>query len=392
MSFGGGSGTSSISGSTDVVLNSPANNQVLGYNTTLAKWQNQNLSSVYVSKDSLFVNVRDHGAVGDGISDDTASVQSAIDGIPAGGCVYFPPGVYLTGTLTVYGATSLMGAGGRVSTLKLKSNVNASLIQTPDDGVQRYGLNIRQLGLDGQASLQTSGAVPLISIRGMNESTYSDLYILNPRGSAMAFGQATVGMYTTVPLLDRIVIRGDVASSQSHGIFFDSGSSDALVSQCDIGFFSAGAGICFSGHNGATISNCNSWQTLYGYQWFQSNRARVIGCLADYAKHHGFVCQESSDMMFDSCQSREYGVTTTDTYDGFRFEGVAGTPANDISLMGCRAMSTRGRVGVSLQNDLAHVRVIGGSMNGQNVATSVVGSNISDYRFLAVAGIADIAV
>jgi hypothetical protein len=49
MSFGGGSGSSSISGSTDVVLNSPANNNVLGYNSGLAKWQNQDLRSTYVS-------------------------------------------------------------------------------------------------------------------------------------------------------------------------------------------------------------------------------------------------------------------------------------------------------------------------------------------------------
>ena len=41
-------------------------------------------------------NVRDFGAVGDGISKDTAAIQQAID---AGGIVYFPPGTYLAGTL-----------------------------------------------------------------------------------------------------------------------------------------------------------------------------------------------------------------------------------------------------------------------------------------------------
>lgn len=41
-------------------------------------------------------NVRDYGAVGDGVTSDTKAIQSAID---AGGKVVFPPGIYKTGTL-----------------------------------------------------------------------------------------------------------------------------------------------------------------------------------------------------------------------------------------------------------------------------------------------------
>lgn len=41
MSFGGnGGGTSSISGSNDVLLSSPAAGQVLTYDSTSAKWKN----------------------------------------------------------------------------------------------------------------------------------------------------------------------------------------------------------------------------------------------------------------------------------------------------------------------------------------------------------------
>lgn len=40
MSFGGGGGSSSISGSTDVALSNPSTGQVLGYNGTIGKWQN----------------------------------------------------------------------------------------------------------------------------------------------------------------------------------------------------------------------------------------------------------------------------------------------------------------------------------------------------------------
>ncbi len=41
-------------------------------------------------------NVKDFGAAGDGVTRDTTAIQKAID---AGGMVFFPPGVYLSGTL-----------------------------------------------------------------------------------------------------------------------------------------------------------------------------------------------------------------------------------------------------------------------------------------------------
>lgn len=41
-------------------------------------------------------NVKDYGAVGDGITNDTQAIQRAVDD---GGIAYFPPGTYLTGTI-----------------------------------------------------------------------------------------------------------------------------------------------------------------------------------------------------------------------------------------------------------------------------------------------------
>ena len=41
-------------------------------------------------------NVKEFGATGNGTTLDTVAIQTAID---AGGLVYFPPGVYLSGTL-----------------------------------------------------------------------------------------------------------------------------------------------------------------------------------------------------------------------------------------------------------------------------------------------------
>ncbi len=92
MSFGGPGASNSIAGSTDVVLNSPANNQVLGYNSGLAKWQNQAPSQA----SALYYNVVSYGAVGDGVANDTTAIRAAIAAVPAsGGTVFFPAGTYL---------------------------------------------------------------------------------------------------------------------------------------------------------------------------------------------------------------------------------------------------------------------------------------------------------
>jgi len=42
------------------------------------------------------VNVKDFGAVGDGVADDTAAIQAAINSLSSGGSAFFPRGVYLT--------------------------------------------------------------------------------------------------------------------------------------------------------------------------------------------------------------------------------------------------------------------------------------------------------
>ncbi len=46
--------------------------------------------------ETFALNVKDFGAVGDGLYDDTAAIQSALDFLPAGGRLIFPAGTYLS--------------------------------------------------------------------------------------------------------------------------------------------------------------------------------------------------------------------------------------------------------------------------------------------------------
>lgn len=62
-----------------------------------------------VSKIRPYINVKEHGATGDGVTDDTTALQAALDAIPAaGGSIYIPVGTYLTSGVTYTGSGRVM--------------------------------------------------------------------------------------------------------------------------------------------------------------------------------------------------------------------------------------------------------------------------------------------
>lgn len=94
----------------------------IGYNyDTAANIDAQDVTYKLPAVDSVFTNVeeklaetvsvKDFGAAGDGITDDTAAIQAALtEG--AGGAVFFPEGIYLTSdALSVPANTTLYGTG-----------------------------------------------------------------------------------------------------------------------------------------------------------------------------------------------------------------------------------------------------------------------------------------
>jgi hypothetical protein len=64
-------------------------------------------------------NVKTFGATGDGVTDDYAEVQAAIDAAPSGGTVLFPNGTYLLGTLVDLDNDVRLVGQGRGSVIKI---------------------------------------------------------------------------------------------------------------------------------------------------------------------------------------------------------------------------------------------------------------------------------
>ena len=85
-----------------------------------------------------FANVKDFGAKGDGVTDDTLAIQTCINQVGLYSGIYFPPNSYVNGIATFYKVTTLnipdlkhglrfLGAGQLHSTIKFSGTVGISV-------------------------------------------------------------------------------------------------------------------------------------------------------------------------------------------------------------------------------------------------------------------------
>ena len=73
--------------------------------------------------ETLFFNVKDYGAKGDGTTDDTMAIRKAVDNLnKKGGTLYFPKGTYIVSTL----AEDFKAAGKLNANGEIKSNANSA--------------------------------------------------------------------------------------------------------------------------------------------------------------------------------------------------------------------------------------------------------------------------
>lgn len=106
-------------------------------------------------QNSRVINVRELGARGDGVSDDTLAIQKAIDTAVAGATIRFPAGVYLVSNLQIINRSGLVFAGeGRRSVIKQKAGAERiANFDGPSDIV------ITQLGFDANGIKSYGGVV-----------------------------------------------------------------------------------------------------------------------------------------------------------------------------------------------------------------------------------------
>lgn len=168
-------------------------------------------------------NVTDYGAIGDGITDDTSSIQNCIEAARAvgGGIIFFPTGLYLI-FLSLFvgggfpGGLILRGSGWDAR-IKLANNSNCYIFDFGTNGSPTFtpGLVIEDLYLDANGAHQSSGGQ--IFARGAVHCIFSHIYFSTPWEAGIRFYQDGTGSYGHHNTIIGCYFENGVNSNGGHG-------------------------------------------------------------------------------------------------------------------------------------------------------------------------------
>lgn len=128
------------------------------------------------------VNVKDFGAVGNLIADDTAAIQAAIDyAAPFGRrAVYFPPGNYLTTSpLYVRSSTHIMGCGRSVSLIMANHNGDGIVFEPTGAGSLDVFLSNCKISSISVSRNTAGNGGSAVWVRQCNQFTAEDVGVSN---------------------------------------------------------------------------------------------------------------------------------------------------------------------------------------------------------------------
>ncbi len=157
----------------------------------LGKYSSKHYALKAQESASLLINVKNFGAIGDGVSNDTSSIQSAIDYANSlgGGTVHFPSGVYRVKDIQARNNVECLGAFGSV-VLKLRDGVDGQIFFNPDQtsATTVDFFSLRGMIFDGnKANALGNSAGSVVAINGVNYFSARDCIFRNGLGYGLAF-------------------------------------------------------------------------------------------------------------------------------------------------------------------------------------------------------------
>lgn len=187
----------------------------------------------------IVTNVKKFGAKGDGVTDDTTSIQNAINSLTNGGTVFFPSGTYIVNTLVLPSKVTLMGSNELTSIIKMSSSASTHLITLATQ--QTYKCRLSNLKLVG------IGSKPYDLVNWVNDGLgaadgFVDHY--HQIDNCTISGTGRHGIYVQGSR-ENIFDTLKIDSCNGNGFYYsnahDSKISTITVSYCSIGFYLSAA-------------------------------------------------------------------------------------------------------------------------------------------------------
>lgn len=183
------------------------------------------LDSTYIppkrARGSAILNVRDRGAHGDGIHDDTTAIQSSIDALPSdGGTIYIPAGTYVidpTRNLRLRSKMHLQLADGAKLVAKRNDADRAYVVMVYK--VSDVEISGGQIVGDRDTHLGTTGEWGhAIMVRGSSRVTIRDIHLSKCWGDGLSIGGAMVAGAPTIASQDVVVANVVSTNNRRQGL------------------------------------------------------------------------------------------------------------------------------------------------------------------------------
>tara|TARA_S200002703_G_C3800562_1_gene247382 strand:+ start:1018 stop:2772 length:1755 start_codon:yes stop_codon:yes gene_type:complete len=272
--------------------------------------------------EGVSISVKDFGAVGDGVTDDTSAIQAAIDYAGStGGSVYIPTGVYkTTATLDLTNlshAIQIYGDGDRSRIIATVSSNGAaieigSVPQGPNTSLMTVEISSIYLRSDSStgSGIFVNGAqraiIRDIFIYGFNTTNYCGLDVLNSYGSSF----------------ENIV-------TQANDIGIKVKASQACTFYNIQAFTSASIGLYIT-RSAAASGNYNKFYNV----WLENNIGQDIVCETSGNLFAGGWCEgsQSTSAVIEIRNNAFDSLTSNNVFDNFYITGgVSAPPLADSS-------------------------------------------------------------